>query len=416
MPVDMNGALQGIKVLDFSWVAAGPLTSMYLANYGATVIKVEHALRFDPERQVPPLSRGEFNINGSYYFAALNNNKYGITLDLNKPDGLKVAGRLIKWADVIVENYMPGTMERWGLDYGKASKLNPGVIMISLSMQGQTGPHAELPGFGPMLMGLSGMGHLGGWPERPPGCASIPYPDMLSAAAGSFALVSALDYRERTGRGQYIDLSMYEATVGFLGSAILDFTANGRVQGRAGNRLVSSGLPYAAPHGAYPTRGNDRWCAIAVFDEEQWKKLVDLMGRPPWSGDPRFSTHRKRCAHSDELDGYLGEWTAGFEATKLMALLQEHGIAAGVVHDQQGLYEDPQMNFRGHFQHLEHPVMGRYHVELPPAHLSRTPPRMNKASPCLGDDNDYVYRDILGYSQEQYDLLIAKGVVGLAET
>ncbi|MEE9285506.1 MAG: CoA transferase, partial [Dehalococcoidia bacterium] len=228
-------------------------------------------------------------------------------------------------------------------------------------------------------------------------------------------VVSALDYRERTGEGQYIDISQYEATVQFLGPAILDYTVNGRVWNRAGNQLIDSELPYAAPHGAYPTRGDERWCAIAVFDDEQWRRLVDLMGDPDWARDARFSTHDARRRHTEELDQRMGQWTAGFEARQLMEMLQERGITAGVVHDQQGLYEDVQLNARQHFRRLEHPELGQYHVELPAAHLSETPARMRKASPTIGGDNDYVYKTILGLSQGEYDLLIAEEVIGYWE-
>ena len=413
--MDFRDALQGINVVDFSWIGAGPLTAQWLANFGATVVKVEHPQHYDLLRSSPPFKDGKFGINNSYYFAACNSNKYGITLDLNKPKGRGLAHDLVRWADVLVENFMPGTMKRWGLDYDSARALNKRLIMISLSIQGQTGPHASSAGFGPMLMGLAGIGHLGGWPDRAPGCATVPYPDWVSPLFASFAIVSALDYRERTGEGQYIDLSQYEATAQFLGPAILDYTVNGRVWERAGNLLIDSDRPYAAPHGAYPTKGADRWCAVAVFNDDEWRRLVDLMGNPDWAADSRFESHDSRCLHTEELDQRFGQWTAGFDAPRLMRMLQDRGIAAGVVHDQQGVYEDPQLNARRHFQHLDHPEMGRYHVELPAPHLSATPATMRKASPTIGGDNDHVYKTILGLSQEEYDQLIAEEVIGYWE-
>ncbi len=413
--MDYRDALQGIKVVDFSWIGAGPLTGWWLAAYGATVVKVEHPVRYDQLRGSPPHAKLKFDINGSLYFAAANNNKLGITLDLNKPQGLALGKRLVAWADVVVENFMPGTMARWGLDYESLRAIDPRIVMVSLSMQGQTGPHAGASGYGPMLMGLAGIGHLGGWPDRPPGCASIPYPDWVAPHFAAFAVVSALDYRQRTGAGQYIDLSQYEATIQWLGPAILDYTANGRVWERAGNKLIDSSLPRAAPHGAYPAKGSDRWCAIAVFTDEQWEALAGLMGRPAWTAEPRFSTHLARCQHTEELDELVGQWTVQFEAAALMRMLQERGIPAGVVHDQQGLLEDPQLIDRGHYGSLDHPVMGRYHTELPAPHLSETPPRMRRHAPTIGGDNDHVYRQVLGLSQSDYDRLIAEEVIGYFE-
>ena len=414
--MQFTDALQGIKVLDFSWVAAGPVTSLWFANFGATVIKVEHAGRLDTVRGTSPFKGDKYHVDGSYWFASCNTNKYGITLDLNKPKGMEIAHRLVRWADVIVENFSPGTMKKWGLDYERVRAINERVIMVSLSTQGQTGPHAQSPGLGAMVMGLSGASNLGGWPDRPPSCAITPYPDWVAPLGASFSVVSALDYRERTGKGQYIDLSQCEATIQFLGGAVLDYTVNGRVWQRAGNQLIASETPYAAPHGAYPCRGDDRWIAIAVFSDQEWERLLDLMGRPDWSRDHKFSTLLSRCEHTEDLDKHMALWTAGFEPRPLMELLQANGITAGVVHDQRGVYEDPQLNSRGHFSHLEHPVLGRYHVEVPAAHLSETPARMRKAAPTLGGDNDYVYLEVLGLSQDEYDLLIAEEVISLFES
>ncbi|MBM4405604.1 MAG: CoA transferase [Chloroflexi bacterium] len=406
---------EGLKVIDFSWIGAGPLTAQWLGNFGATVIKVEHHQRYDILRNSPPIKGGKFNVNGSHYFAACNNNKLGITVDLNTPQGLEVGRRLVKWTDVIVENYIPGTMKKWGLDYEGSRAINPSVIMVSLTLQGQTGPHAQSRGYGPMIMGLAGIAQLGGWPDRPPGCATIPYPDWLAPVYTTFALAAALDYRQRTGQGQYIDAAQLEGTIHYLGASVLDYTVNGRVWNREGNKLMETDVPYAAPHGAYPCIGDDAWCAIAVFNDAEWATLVRLMGDPAWAKDQRFATHQSRCRNTEALDAHIGAWTKGYAPVPLMELLQANGITAGAVHNQQALFEDKQLNALGHYQWLEHPVMGRYHAELPAARLSTTPAQLRRHAPLLGGDNDHVYRSILSYTQEEYDLLLAEGIVGYYE-
>src|SRR3990172_6440074 len=264
------GVLDHVNVLDLSWVAAGPLCGVLLAYYGATVVKVESAVRIDIARSSPPMAPGPYGINKSGYFGALNLGKYDVCLDLNNPRGLEVAYRLVDWADVVLEGFTPGTMERWGLDYESLRQRKPDIILLSLTLQGQTGPHAALRGYGLQVHGMSGMASLIGWPDGYPGGVTLAYPDYVVPMLATFATVAALDYRDRTGEGQHIDLSQMEAIINLTSTAIPDFVANGRVELRAGNRLMAGDTPAAAPHGVYPTQGNafdklsagDRWIAI----------------------------------------------------------------------------------------------------------------------------------------------------------
>lgn len=409
------GPLAGVKVADFSWIAAGPMTARWLADYGATVVKVESMGKVDGLRKGPPFWKGKFSINQSAYFAACNINKYGITMNLNKPSGLKAARRLIEWADVLIENFTPGQMAKWGLDYGSVKQINPGIIMISLSIQGQTGPQASLPGLGPMLAGLVGFANLTGYPDGAPSGVSIVYTDATSPQFGSLALSAALDYRARTGKGQYIDLSQFETSVYLLGDAIVDYTMNGRNQTRAGNKLMAGDLPRAAPHGAYPCKGNDRWIAIGVFSQEEWHAFCTVIGNPAWTRERRFATALERCKNSDALDALIAEWTTRREAKDVMAAMQAAGVSAGVAHDQQGLFEDPQLNHRGHYGTVTHTEIGPHHSEMLAPRLSATPGSVRMAAPCLGEHSELVYKRFLGYTNEEYDRLLGEGVVELWE-
>jgi crotonobetainyl-CoA:carnitine CoA-transferase CaiB-like acyl-CoA transferase len=409
------GPLSGVKVADFSWIAAGPMSARWLADYGATVVKVESMGKVDGLRKGPPFAKGKFAVNQSAYFAACNANKYGITMNLNKPSGLEAARRLIRWSDVLIENFTPGQMAKWGLDYNAVRKINPGIIMISLSIQGQTGPLASLPGLGPMLAGLVGFANLTGYPDGPPSGVSIVYTDATSPQFASLALSAALDYRARTGKGQYIDLSQFETSVYLLGDAILDWTCNGRNQNRAGNKLMAGDLPRAAPHGAYPCKGTDRWVAIGVFSQEEWRSFCRVIGSPAWTRERRFATVLERCKNSEALDALIAQWTAAREAKDVMEAMQAAGVAAGLVHDQRGLYEDPQLNHRGHYGFIEHAEIGRHHTEMLAPRLSLTPGSVRMPAPCLGEHSELVYKRMLGYTNEQYDQLIADGVVELWE-
>ena len=237
---------------------------------------------------------------------------------------------------------------------------------------------------------------------------------------GAVALLAALLHRRRTGEGQYIDLSQYEAAIHFLGPAVLDYTVNGRVERRAGNRLLAGESVVAAPHGVYPCRPvarggreEERWIALAAFDDGGWARLTELIGRPAWAEQPEFATHAARCAHTEALDERIAAWTRDQEGDELVARLHGCGIAAGMVKSEQDVFADPQLRHRGHFVTVPHGEMGDYTVEMPAARLTRTPAVLHKAAPCIGEDNELVYKQVLGYTDEEYDALLAEGVVEL---
>ncbi|MBI2831232.1 MAG: CoA transferase [Chloroflexi bacterium] len=399
-------ALEGIKIADFTWVAVGPLTIKYLADHGAEVVHVESSVRPEMLRVSPPFKDKIAGINRSAYNACLNNNKYGLGLNLNHPGAREVLERLVKWADVVAESFSPGMMARWGLAYEDLVKIKPDIIMYSTSQQGQTGPYAKIAAYGAQLVSLAGFTHLAGWPGRDPTGPQGPYTDTIAPSFGAVAIIAALMQRRRTGKGTHIDLSQLEAGVNFLAPAMLDYNVNGRVAQRDGNRY-----PYAAPHGIYPCKGDDRWCSIAVFTDEEWGRLCGVMGKPELAKDDRFSMLPQRKRNEDELDTIISDWTSGLSAEDVMALCQKAGIAAGVAKDSRDIQEDPQLAHRHFLWELEHREIGKHYYEAPPFKLSRTPCELNMAGPCIGEHNEHVCTRILGFTDEEFVRLVSEGVL-----
>jgi benzylsuccinate CoA-transferase BbsF subunit len=296
-------------------------------------------------------------------------------------------------------------MERLGLGYEELRKVNPGIIMVSLPMFGHSGPLAKHPGLGSQLADLIGFGNLTGWPDRPPVSAPGAYTDFISPYYAVSAVMAALDYRRRTGKGQYIEISQYEAGVQFVAPQVMDWFVHGRQPSRSGNKC-----PDVAPHGVYRCRGHERWCAIAAFTEEEWWSLCEAMGMPDLAYDPRFVTVMARLHNREELDGLIGEWAVGRSAEEVMTLLQKAGVAAGIVCNGRDQNEDRHLNARGFYRELEHSEIGRHRYLMPPFRLSKTPGEPSMPAPCLGQHNEYVYREILGMSDEEFVQLLNEGV------
>lgn len=395
---------EGIKVVDFGWIGVGPVAAQYLAEHGATVVRIESNTNIDQLRLLPPFKDLQPGINTSAFYTRYNNSKYGITLNLSHPKGVEVAKRLVKWADVVVEGMTPGTMKKWGLDYEELKKIKPDIIMLSTCQQGQYGPHHTFGGYGALTRSLAGFDALTGWPDRDPAQTYGAYTDFLNYRFVGIAVMAALDCRRRTGKGQYIDNSQFEGALQYLGPVIADYAVNGRILSRMGNRV-----PNAAPHGTYPCRGEDRWCAIAVFTDADWEAFCQVMGNPDWTKDSRFATFLARKQNEDELDRLVGEWTRGYTAEQLMAVLQASGVAAGIVEKSEDLHNDPQLKHREHFVMLEHPVIGYHAYEIGRYKLSKTPAQIRPA-PCIGEHNEYVYKELLGMSDDEIADLMAEGV------
>jgi benzylsuccinate CoA-transferase BbsF subunit len=400
--------LSGINILDLMWVMAGPAATRTLADYGPTIVRIESTHRIDTARTLAPSIQGDIAAGPEYssLFQNLNAGKLGITLDLTKADGRSVVLDLVRWADVVIESFSPKAMRAWGIDYESLRRVKPDIIMLSTCLMGQTGPLSSFAGFGNLAAAISGFFSITGWPDRPPAGPYGAYTDYIAPRFSAAAILAALDHRRRTGQGQYIDQSQAESALHFLGPALLDYAANGRVQERAGNRD-----PHMAPHGVYPAAGEDRWVAIAVGNDEQWQEMCSAMGRPELTSDERFASEDARLAHQDELDDLIAEWTGGRDAQDAEATLQAHGVPASAVQNSRELHSDTQLAHRGHFVQVEHDVHGVTTVEGSRFKLSRTPARVERSGPTFGRDNQYVLETILGYSPERIAELAAGGVL-----
>ena len=409
--------LDGLRVLDFGWVAVGPVIGSLLAEMGAEVIKIESSRRLDYCRLLPPTPsvRREqpdrvpvaADLDMVSMFHNYNRGKLGITVDLRHPGAPALLRRLVARSDVVLENFSPGVLRRIGLHYEALREVRPDLVMISCSAAGQDGPWSELKTFAPSLSSLAGLEVLIGYPgERVLGALAYGYADPSNAHHGALAVLAALWHRQRTGQGQYIDMSQLEATVGLTVEPLMDWFMNGRVWGRQGNDHLSM-----APHGHYPCRGDDAWVSIAVEDDGAWTRLVAALGDVPWAREPRFAALAGRRAHLAELDARLAEWTrerTGWEATEI---LQRAGVAAFPVYGLDEQAADPHFQARGLMARPEHPRIGPMQVYAHPIKLGATPGGVTATAPMLGEHNDHVFRELLGLSAVEIERLRAEGVI-----
>ena len=402
--------LRGIRVLDFTWAAAGPFATKFLADYGAEVIKVETCQRPDILRVSEPYRDGKPGIDNSGFFVHANTGKKGISLNLSTPQGRELALRLAGLCDVVIENFSPGVMKRLGLDYPAICRVKPDIIMLSSSIFGNKGAagggYEGFRGFGMAAASASGHYYYTGWEGgEPAGPTHIAYGDIAQAVSSSLALISALDHRRRTGKGQYIDACQLEVMTHFLGPAAVDYLSSGRLPRKLGNRH-----PDASPHGAFRCQGEDRWCAIACLTEQEWQSLCRVMEDPGLATDPRFSTMADRKAHEDELEGLVEAWTSDRSAEEVMGLMQQAGVPAGVVQTAADIVDtDPQLKARNAFITLPHPVLGECLHPIPPVLLTKSPPQV-RTSPCFGEHNAYVFGELLGLPEHEMESLALEGV------
>lgn len=392
----MSGALSGLRVLDFTTVLAGPFATRILADHGAEVIKVQSRMT---------VKGPEHNMGG--YFLTWNRNKLGIALNLSKPEGLELAKRLIRISDVLVENFSPRVMKNWGLQYDVLKEIKPDLIMLSMSGTGQTGPWRDYVCFGATVQALSGVTYLTGFPGLAPLGLGYSYADHIAGLMGVVAIMEAMEHRQRTGEGQYIDLSETEAMSVLLGTGILDYVCNNVNALPIGNSSIHR---LGAPHGVYRCKGEDRWCAIAVFNDEEWGAFCKVLGHPMWTTEKDFAGQLQRWKNSARLDAVVEAWTEQHSAEEVMDSLQKAGIAAGVVQNAADLAADPQLRSRGFFIELNHTTVGRTLADGSPIRLSDTPAIYRCAAPTLGRDNDYVYQTLLGISKEDLERLVAEEV------
>jgi crotonobetainyl-CoA:carnitine CoA-transferase CaiB-like acyl-CoA transferase len=486
--------LEGVKVADFCRVIVGPLTTKTLADHGATVVRIESRKALDLYRTFGPTP------DTSGHITQWSTGKMGVTIDLTNPKGVELVKKIIAWADVVVENYAGGVMERLGLGYEELKKVNPQIIMLSSCMQGQTGPFSRHPGWGFQLSALSGFSHITGWPDRPPPEMGV-YTDFITPSYNVMIILAALLYRKRTGKGQFIDTAQFETGAQFMTPLILDYTINGRVAERMGNKLS-----YAAPHNAYrckdeytwcriplstdkdweglcaamgnpawakdskfstadarkkngkelaglieewtgqytpenvlalltphqveavrlstgaykPARNpagtyrcfnEERWCAISVFTDEEWMSFCKVIGRPALADNPKFSTILRRKEHEEELDEIVTRWTVRRKAEDVQDTLQKAGVSAGLLETgEDQLEHDPQTKHRNTFPEMDHPTLGKHHAVASPYIMSKTPCVLTRA-PLLGEHNEYVFKEILGMTEEDIVELLMAGAL-----
>ena len=390
-------ALRGIRVLDFTWIHAGPSATRILSDQGAEVIKVEsnNALSVIGG----PASATARGLGQRHNW---NAGKLSISLNMKTTQGIDIAKRLATVSDVVAENFSGRVMPSWGLDYDSIRAINPSIIMLSMSGFGRTGPWKDRVSYGQTLQAWSGFTQLTGFPDTDPSGPASAYSDAVGGMAGAQAVLLALMHRARTGRGQWLDVSQFESLSSLLETLVLDMSVNGAgaVSTRTGNRLPYGG---GAPHGAYPCRGKDRWVAITVFTDEEWRALVDVVGNPKWADDPRFATGEGRERNADGLDALVESWTVQHTAEEVMGRLQAKGVAAGVVQTGEDLSRDPQLKGRGFFRRVpDH--QGEYRtIESAPYKLSRTPGSVTKGAPAFAADMTYVLRELLGMSDDEVE-------------
>ena len=402
----VRGALEGIRVTDFTWVWAGPYATQLLAFMGAQVIKVESMRSLDTAR-IQSITTGQrfANPDESTVFFNINLNKLSVVLNLSKPRAVELARQMIKVSDVVAQNMRPGTLERLGLGYEVAREIRPDIVYLSSSAFGTTGPYWNYTGYAPGFAAFSGIAQVCGYSDGSPNTMSGAT-DLMSAASSAFAVLAALNHRARTGQGQHIDLSSPESLSVLIGDIIMDYTMNRRIQGRMGNRDS-----IMAPHNVYRCRGEDRWISIAVATDEEWQALCQVLGHQEWASDPRFADAYSRWQHQEEIDPHLARWAANHTPYEAMEILQKMGVAATPSMSADYLFTDRHLKERGFTAEVEHPMIGRKTVIGPPWKLSETPASVGGPSPLLGQHNRYVFGDLLGLDSEEIARLEQEGVL-----
>lgn len=407
--------LRGVRVIDFSWIVAGPQATRILADFGADVIRLEYEGRIDSIRigmrdPVAPVD----SLNASGMFNNFNRNKRSATLNMQHPEGRDLFRQLLMVSDCVVENFSASVMERMGWTWETMAAVNPGIIYLSLSGFGHLGRDRENVTWGPTAQAVSGVTAMSGLPDAPPAGWGYSYLDHTAGYYGAAALLLALHHRNRTGQGQYIDLAQIETGMVLAGPALLDATVNSRGYAAAGGRTGNhSRHPRVAPHNSYrcldegeDPYGQGRWVTIACFSEAEWQAMVQQLGAPAWAAEPRFATNAGRTAHEDELDARISAWTRERTAYDVMFTLQAAGVPAGVVQTAGDKQErDPQLRARGFYPEADHADLGRHAFEGMPVQASRTPWQLRAASPLFGEHTEDVYGKLLGLSSEELDNL-----------
>ena len=408
----MGLPLEGVRIVEMGQLIAIPHSTKLLADMGAQLIRIESCVRLEAYRA---MSFYENSAGGRYWdlcanFYEQNRNKLSLTLDLGKPQGLDTLKELIAVSDVFAENFTPRVMKNFGLEYEDLSRLKPDIIMVSSTGYGYTGPWSSFGAIAYSTEAASGLTHMTGYKAGPPVLPDMPYADYVAAEHTAFAIVAALIYRARTGKGQFIDISQAETVSSTIPEALMDYTVNGRIRERMGNQDFAM-----APHGCYPCKGDEKWIAIGVAADTQWESLCDALGNPPWSNDERFEDGASRWEHRDELDSLLGDATRAWDHYELMHSLQQLDVPAGAVLNSKQLLFEPHLRARKFYETVaHHPSTGMPPLPYPgrPWKMSRTPARTRGPAPIMGEHNLHVLSEILGMPESKVESLERQGVIG----
>ena len=413
--MDLPMPLSNIKIIDLTINWAGPTATQYLADMGAEVIKVESIQRIDDQRGIkrpgkgllryPDKEPGERPWDRSSHFNQLNRNKLGITLDLTRPRGKELFLKLVRIGDAVVDSFSAGVMEKLDLGYPVLKGVKSDIIVMSMPGFGKTGPYRDYRGWGPQWESVSGLTAATGYPDLapiPPGTS-----DPVAGLMGAFALLTALNYRDQTGIGQFIDLSQAEVSAVLAAETILDYTINQRGPQRLGNRH-----PFMAPHGVYRCKGEDMWVAIAISSDEEWQAFCKALGHPAWTAEARFSSARSRWDNQDELDRLINEWTREQTNYEVMNILQTAGVAAGSVQDLKNIFDDTHLQARGMFETVTHREAGTHSYPGAFWKMSKTPSHIRLPAPCLGEHNTYILGELLRLSSQEIAELEKENIIG----
>ena len=396
------GPIAGLRVLDLGNMIAGPITTCFLADFGADVVKVEHPELGDDIRNWPPIKDGR-----SLWWKVIARNKKLITLNLSKPEGRELLRRLLPAFDVVVENFRPGTMERWGLGYAELERINPRIIMVRVSGYGQTGPYAQRPGYGTVAEAMSGIPSFTGFPDKPPTFSAFPLVDALTGLFAAYATMLAVYERDvrGSGRGQALDVSLYESLFRIAEAQVIGFDQLGIVKQRKGNRMDED-----SPRNAYRTADGE-YVAVSIGSQRIFSRLARALGRPELSEDPRFGSLSRRVENGDVLDELLAEWFGGLPLAEAMRRLEAAEVVAGPVYDIRRIFADPQYAARGDIVEVADPDFGAVRMQGVVPKFSRTPGQVVHPGLARGAHNDEIYRGLLGLAADDLERLARQQVI-----
>jgi succinyl-CoA---D-citramalate CoA-transferase len=394
--------LEGLRVVEMGSFLAGPFCGQLLGDFGAEVIKVEPPGKGDPMREW-----GRHRKEGkTLWWPIIARNKKSVTLNLREAEGQELARRLIAQADVVVENFRPGTLEKWGLGYDELEVDNPGLVMVRVSGYGQTGPYRDQAGFGSIGESMGGIRHVTGFPDRPPPRVGISLGDSLAATFGAFGALAALFNREaRGGGGQVVDVGIYEAVLALMESTIPEYALTGHVRGRTG-----AILPFVAPSNTYPTGDGDH-VVIGANADTIFRRFAEATGHPEWAESDRFATHQARGENQGELDDLISSWTAEHAAEEILEIMREAGVPAGKLFTAKDMVEDPQYAARENIVEVEDPEIGPFPMQNVVPRLTETPGEVRWTGPTLGQHNDEVYGELLGLDESAREDLRERGII-----